>query len=105
MTVHHLFWPPFLKLAAAYVTSSTGDVVADEGSSITLEVTAEGIPDIIFYTWRKYGIVIPGENSNTLTINPVNISDIGEYQCIPSNSEGTFNTSVIQVDVKGHAFL
>ena len=84
------------------MTSSTGDVVADEGSSITLEVTAEGIPDTITYTWTKDGTVILGETNDTLTINPVDISDIGEYECIPSNSEGTFNTSVIQVDVKGN---
>ena len=84
--------------------SSSGDVVADEGSSVTLAVIADGIPDTITYVWRKGGVVIPGETSNTLTINPVSISDIGAYECIPSNSEGSFNSSTIQVDVKGMNF-
>ena len=88
-------------LAAAYVTSSSGDVVVDSGSSTTLQVTAEGIPSNITYVWKKDGVVIPGETSIRLTISSVSVSNIGSYECIPSNSEGTHNTSVIQLDVKG----
>ena len=88
-------------LAAAYVTSSSGDVVVDSGSSTTLQVTAEGIPSNIKFVWKKDGVIIPRETSNTLTISSVSVSDIGSYECIPSNSEGTHNTSVIQLDVKG----
>ena len=88
-------------LASAYITSSSGDVVFDSGSSTTLQVTSEGIPSTITYVWKKDGVTIPGETSNTLTISSVNVSNIGSYECIPSNSEGTHNTSVIQLDVKG----
>ena len=88
-------------LASAYITSSSGDVVVDSGSSTTLQVTAEGIPSNITYVWKKDGVIIPGETSNTLTISSVGVSDIGSYECIPSNSEGTHNTSIIQLDVKG----
>ena len=88
-------------LASAYITSSSGDVVVDSGSSTTLQVTAEGIPSNITYVWKKDGVIIPGETSNTLTISSVGVSGIGSYECIPKNSEGTHNTSVIQLDVKG----
>ena len=87
-------------LASAYITSSSGDVVVDSGSSTTLQVTAEGIPSTITYVWKKNDVTIPGETSNTLTISSVSLRDIGQYECIPSNSEGTFNTSTIQLDVK-----
>ena len=88
-------------LARAYITSSSGGVVVDSGSSIILQVTAEGIPSNITYVWRKNGVFIPGETSNTLTISPVGVSEIGSYECIPFNSRGTFNSTVIQVDLKG----
>ena len=89
---------PFV-LASAHITSSSGDVVVDSGSSTTLQVTAEGIPNTITYVWRKNGVTIPGATSNTLTISNISLSDIGQYECIPSNSEGNFNTSTIQLDV------
>ena len=92
----------FFFLARAYITSSSGDVVVDSGSSTTLQVTAEGIPSTITYVWKRNGVTILGETSNTLTISSVGVSDIGSYECIPSNSEGTHNTSVIQLDVKGY---
>ena len=92
-------------VASAYVISSSDDVVADEGSSVTLEVIAGGIPDNITYEWRKDGVIISGQTSNTLTINPVSFSDIGAYTVTPSNSEGSFNSTTIQVDVKGTASL
>ena len=76
-------------------------MVVDSGFSTTLQVTAEGIPSNITYVWKTNGVIIPGETSNTLTISSVNLSDIGQYECIPSNSEGTFNRSTIQLDVKG----
>ena len=76
-------------------------MVVDLGSSTTLQVTAEGIPTTITYVWRKNGVIILGETSNNLTISSVDVSDIGSYECIPSNSRGTFNSTVIQLDVKG----
>ena len=88
-------------IASAYIISSSGDVVVDSGSSTTFQVTAEGIPSNITYVWKKDGVIIPGETSNTLTISSVDVSNIGSYECIPSNSEGTHNTSIIQLDVKG----
>ena len=76
-------------------------MVVDSGSSTILQVTAEGIPSTITYVWKKNGVTLIGETSNNLTISSVNVSDIGSYECTPFNSRGTFNSTVIQLDVKG----
>ena len=89
----------FLSIASAYITSSSGDVTVDAGSDVTLEITASGDPDDITYVWKKNGVIIPGETSNTLTLNDVSGDDIGQYECIPSNSVGSHNSSIIQVDI------
>ena len=91
----------FVCSGSAYIVSSSGDVVVDIGSSVTHSVIASGIPDTITYEWRKDGSIIPGQTSNTLTINNTGFNDIGVYECIPSNTQGTFNTSTIQLDIKG----
>ena len=93
--LHILFSP----IASAYITSSSGDVTADAGSDVTLTVTASGDPDDITYVWKKDGVIIPGETSYTLTLNDVSGDDIGQYECIPSNSLGSHNSSIIQVDI------
>ena len=93
--LHILFSP----IASAYITSSSGDVTADAGSDVTLTVTASGDPDDITYVWKKDGVIIPGETSYTLTLNDVSGDDIGQYECIPSNSVGSHNSSIIQVNV------
>ena len=89
----------FFPIASAYITSSSGDVTVDAGSDVTLEITASGDPDDITYVWKKNGVIIPGETSNTLVLNDVSGDDIGQYECIPSNSVGSHNSSIIQVDV------
>ena len=89
----------FLSIASAYITSSSGDVTVDAGSDVTLEITASGDPGDITYVWKKNGVIIPGETSNTLILNDVSGDAIGQYECIPSNSVGSHNSSIIQVDV------
>ena len=89
----------FFNVASAYITSSSGDVTADAGTNITLVITASGIPDDVTYVWKKNGVIIPGETSNTLVLNDVSGDDIGQYECIPINSVGSHNSSIIQIDV------
>ena len=93
-----------ITVALAYISSSSGDVTAIAGSNITLNITASGIPDGITYVWKKNGIIIPGETSNTLNLIDVSFDDIDEYECIPSNSEGNHNSSIIQVDIKSESY-
>ena len=80
-------------------------MTADAGSNITIYITASGDPDDITYVWKKNGVIIPGETSNALTLNDVSPFDIGEYECIPSNSVGSHNSSIIQVDVQCELIL
>ena len=80
-------------------------MTADAGSSITLTVTASGDPNDITYLWKKNGVIIPGETSNTLILSDVSPYDIGQYECIPSNSVGSHNSSIIQVDVECELML
>ena len=97
-----IFLKYLLFLARAFIVSSSGDVVALKGSSIVLKVNASGIPDAITYEWKQNGVTIPLQTSSMLTLSSVNTSDIGLYECIPSNSLGTFNISVIKVDLRGN---
>ena len=75
-------------------------MTADAGSTVTLTVTASADPDDITYVWKKDGVIIPGETSNTLILNDVSPLDIGQYECIPVNTVGSHNSSIIQVDVE-----
>ena len=100
--VLHRFFHFALPVASAYIVSSSGNVLALKGSSVVLEVTASGIPDNITYQWKKNSNIIPFQNSRSLTLSPVDTTDIGSYECIPSNSLGTHNTSVIQVDLRSN---
>ena len=95
----------FISIASAYITSSSGDVKTDAGSNITLTVTASGDPGDITYVWKKDGVIIPGETSNTLILNDVSPFDNGQYECIPSNSVGSHNSSIIQVEVECELML
>ena len=95
----------FISIASAYITSSSGNVTADAGSDVTLTVTASGDPDDITYVWKKNGVIIPGETSNTLILNDVSPFDNGQYECIPSNSVGSHNSSIIQVEVECELML
>lgn len=47
-------------------------------NSITLTAVASGTPPFT-YAWRKNGVLLPGQNISTLTINPANLSDAGVY--------------------------
>ena len=80
-------------------------MTADSGSNVTLTVTASGDPDDITYVWKKDGVIIPGETSNTLILNNISPFDIGQYECIPMNSVGSHNSSIIQVDVECELIL
>ena len=76
------------------------DRAVDTGSNITLSCVADGIPGSIDFQWRKNGEAIIGANTNSISITEVLFTDIGEYECIPYNSEGTHNTSKTQINAR-----
>ena len=82
------------------MVNSTEDSIAEIGSSITLQCIAIGIPNTVEYQWKKNGVLLSQETTQSLVIANISLTDIGKYECIPSNDEGTYNTSVIQLDIR-----
>ena len=90
----------FLFLEPAYVIDITDDQTAANGSTVTIECTAGGSPSDFTYQWKRNDILIK-ETGSILTISSVIISDIGEYNCTPSNSRGNTNSSFTILSVNG----
>ena len=61
---------------------------------------ASGDPDVINFQWTRNNETLPGVVDSNYVISNLSLDDVGEYTCIPSNSEGTLNTSTIQVDIR-----
>lgn len=71
--------------------------VIDEGSFVTLSVSAQGPSRE--YSWRKNGQNIYGASSSNYTIYAAELSDNGEYQCIVSNSGGSVESETAVLSV------
>jgi PKD repeat protein len=70
-----------------------------EGGTLKLFVVASGSG--LSYVWRKNGIVIPGVNSDTLTIAPVTAGTAGSYDVVVGSgcaSSSTSNIAVVTVN-------
>ena len=73
------------------VTIQPSRVVANEGGSINISVTAEGPgKDNFKYRWRRRDNVplsntASGTNTQNLTVTPVTLSDSGVYYCVVEN--------------------
>ena len=85
----------------AYIISISGPQTVDAGSSVTIEVTAGGIPGDFTYEWRRNGIVLPGQTNSTLTVSSVSTTDIGIYSCRAINFRGSRNSSTTILSVTG----
>jgi hypothetical protein len=64
-----------------------------DGDSLTLSALAEGNP-ILVYQWMRNGTNLTGQNSTTLTFNPVSTNDVGTYSVIVTNNYGSATGSV-----------
>ena len=80
-----------IHAASISVTIQSSRVVANEGGSINISVTAKGPgKDNFEYRWRRRdGIPLSntasGTNSQNLTVAPVTLSDSGVYYCVVVN--------------------
>lgn len=57
------------------------------GKSVSFTVVAQG-PGTITYQWKKDGLDIPGATQPTLTIDPVQTTDAGNYEVLVKNEFG-----------------
>ena len=65
------------------------------GSSVTFSTVASGTPPFS-YVWRKNGTVLGGQTANTITLNPVGLSDAGTYAVeVTGGSGAVTNTAVL----------
>ncbi len=72
------------------------------GQSITLSVTATGIPPPT-YQWYRNGIVISGATAESYTFTPYSTSDQAAYSVTVSNALGSITSDVILVTVNPDA--
>lgn len=70
-----------------------------KGESIVLSAKAISPDPPISYQWQKNGEDIPGETTDTLVLNNVDLSHSGHYRCIAFDNSGsdTSNTAYAEV--------
>jgi hypothetical protein len=65
------------------------------GSSVTFSTVASGTPPFS-YVWRKNGALLGGQSGDTITLNPVSLSDAGVYAVEVTGGNGAVtNTAVL----------
>jgi alpha-galactosidase len=64
------------------------------GSSTSLTTIASGTPPF-HYVWRRNGAVLTGQTANTITLNPVSVSDAGIYSVEVSGGNGSATNSAV----------
>lgn len=69
------------------------------GSPAEFYVQAAGIP-IPSFQWYRHGILLPGETSTTLTLDPVQSSDAGSYTVVVNNPLGRVTSQSVTLTVQ-----
>ncbi|MBR5691291.1 MAG: immunoglobulin domain-containing protein, partial [Verrucomicrobia bacterium] len=81
------------------ITQQPTDVVVDEGSSFTLNVTAIGTEPLA-YQWFKDGTAIEGATTSVYEVTTAQTGDSGSYTVTVSNTAGKAESSAALVTVK-----
>lgn len=73
-----------------------------EGSELRLNCTANSVPQVSAYTWKKnFGArSVTLGHDQTLTIRSLKSSDSDHYFCIPRNEIGSTESPTIYIRVK-----
>ena len=71
--------------------------VSFEGDT-TFTVLADGAPTLT-YQWRVGGIDIAGANSTTLTLSGVTEANLGDYDVVVSNSQGSVTSNTAELTI------
>lgn len=81
------------------VINASEDVSLKTEATLDLVCEGEGNPSPS-YQWKRNGVVLPHENKTTLSIESVDASHAGVYECILSNKQGDVAVS-IKVNIEG----
>lgn len=68
------------------------------GESVTFICEASGYPALNFQ-WRKDGVDLNGQTSNTLTINNATLNDVGDYELAIDNLVGSIVSDSVHLTV------
>lgn len=79
------------------ITSPPTDTTATEGDSVTLTVIATG--EALSYQWLHDASPVAGATATALTLNPVRLSDQGQYTVTVSNTGGSVTTTPVTLTV------
>ncbi|MFH0980732.1 MAG: immunoglobulin domain-containing protein, partial [Planctomycetota bacterium] len=83
---------------APVVTEHPESLIICEGDAAAFSVQATGFPSPTFQ-WRKGGVAIPGETASTLTIDPVEVGDAGQYDVVVTNVCGSETSAAATLTV------
>ncbi len=86
------------------IATQPQSAVITAGATAVLRVTAVG-GSPLSYQWRKYGVAMAGQTSDTLTLSTVSPSDTGAYTVLVSNPTGTQLSQVATLTVNGGSSL
>lgn len=85
-----------VTFAPPEIVSSPADLTVAEGRLATFEVNASGAPPPN-YQWYHDGVPIAGEVGSRLVLTRVGSNDIGEYQAVAINSQGSATSAVARL--------
>ncbi len=88
LTVCALSVAPVARAQAPTILSVSSSQTVNEGSSVTLAVSANGATPFT-YQWRKDGSNVAGATTASLTLNPVRVADAGTYTVVVTNTSGS----------------
>ncbi len=85
-------------VAGALVNTTGTNEMVEPATSVSFEVTAGG-PAPLSYQWSFNGAIVPGATTNILTVTNVQLSDVGNYEVVVGNPNGSVTSSVAALSV------
>lgn len=83
-----------------YLVSQPTSVTTYAGLEASFSVMAWGDPAGLTYQWQKDGDDIEGATEATLTMTDVGVADVGSYQVVVSNSNGSTTSEAVSLVVQ-----
>lgn len=87
-----------VPLEPVEITEQPQSQPVQEGQRVVLRCRANGLP-APQYQWVKNGAEIPRGVDNELVIDPVKLTDRGDYYCIVSNRKSSEKTNHVEIQV------